>query len=132
MFEEKETASAGNTGGGKVTAASTSFFTEHNTTERKKIQAVLAILPIGEDHALTAVELARLLDVSPRSITAAIEKLRRDGHPICASCYTPMGYYIAETREELRRYLMRLNRRISNVQRTRDALAAQAGPMEGR
>lgn len=77
---------------------------------------VLAVMPRGRAKGVTVAQLAVAVadlqarrqarygslhagPAAQRKIRAAVESLRRDGHPICA---TPEdGYFLAETDEEL-------------------------------
>lgn len=85
-------------------------------------QRLLLVLPRGAANAIPGRDLVKLLGLDDlRQLTALIEQLRRDGVPVCASCSDPRGYYIAETPEELERYLRSLDRRLSNIRATRSA-----------
>ena len=77
----------------------------------------------GAGNALTAGELAQLLGAKhQRDITKAIERERLAGAPICASNETGrQGYFLASDADEMRRFVLCLTRRISNVSRTLEA-----------
>lgn len=84
------------------------------------------LLP-GKVNARTGSDLAKLCGCDPREITAQIEKERRAGKPICASCDPEKpGYYLAETAEELQQYCGRLHRRAGEIHKTRRALLKAA------
>lgn len=96
---------------------------------------LLDLLPVGRERAITADELRRLTGArSTRAVTIEIEKLRKSGVPICASCDAARpGFYRPENAEELASYLRSLDRRIRNVMSTRrrlgDALNAMTGQL---
>ena len=77
----------------------------------------------GRDNARTGKELATLLRCDPRDVGKAIERARRQGAPICASCDPELpGYYLAADAEELERYCDSLHRRINEIYKTHAAL----------
>lgn len=79
-------------------------------------------LSTGERNAKTARELCDLLHLEKRELTAAIERERRQGSPICASCdRTNPGYYLASSKEEMQRYCNSLARRAKEINRTKKA-----------
>lgn len=80
------------------------------------------LLSPGKDNARTAKELARALKCTNRDITAAIERERRNGAAICASCGSVPGYYLAANAEELETYCNRLKSRAIEIFKTRKAL----------
>ena len=81
----------------------------------------------GRENARTARYLARLLHCHQRDITAGIERERRAGQPIIASC-DPLqpGYYLAENAEELLLYCRKLNHRAGEIGITSRALSEAA------
>ena len=83
---------------------------------------IAEMLSVGAENAITARELATCFETSVRDITTAIERERRDGQPICASCGEKPGYYLAAGTEELQRYCNRLHRRAGEMYKTRAAL----------
>lgn len=90
-------------------------------------------LLIGKENARTGKDLARALNCDIRDISAGVERERRQGQPIIASCDPELpGYYLAETAEELQEYCNRLNHRAGEIHKTRRALleAAQDLPAE--
>ena len=85
---------------------------------------LLDFLPVGRENAVTARELASLLDMTGRDISRQVERLRAEGVPVCASCDSARpGYYLSESPEDLERYISSLDRRLRAVRRTRAALA---------
>lgn len=85
---------------------------------------IYELLMIGEQNATTAKDLARILNTDRRSISILVERERRAGLPICATCdsKTP-GYFIPETREDMQRYCKRLEHREREIALTRQACA---------
>ena len=77
----------------------------------------------GRENARTGKELAGLLHCSTREISEGIERERRQGQPICASCDPEMpGYYLAASAEDLERYCRALHKRAGEIHKTRRAL----------
>ena len=96
-------------------------FCEHSTT-RKRVRQVCDYLLTGAENALDAKTLARLLECDRRSVTQRIERERRRGMPICAAVDgESRGYFLAADADELARYVRALDRRISEVKKTRNA-----------
>lgn len=83
---------------------------------------VFELLDTGEQNARSARELAKLIGTNRRSISILVERERRAGKPICATCdsKTP-GYYIPATREDMERYCKRLHHRAGEIFKTRAA-----------
>lgn len=83
---------------------------------------IYEVLGKGAENAITGKEICKLLDISARDLTAAIEQERREGKPICASTDRKNpGYYLAATREEMRRYCKSLFHRAGEIHKTRKA-----------
>lgn len=83
------------------------------------------LLGEGERSARTGKELAKLLGVQPRDISQAVERERRQGKPICATCdKANPGYYLAEYREDMQHYCDRLHHRAGEIYKTRAACLA--------
>ena len=83
---------------------------------------IFELLDTGEQNARTARELAKLTGTNRRSISILVERERRAGKPICATCdSTTPGYYIPATREEMERYCRRLQQRAGEIYKTRAA-----------
>ena len=81
----------------------------------------------GKENARTGKDLARALNCDIRDISAGIERERRQGQPIIASCDPEQpGYYLAETAEELTQYCNRLHHRAGEIYKTRSALLETA------
>lgn len=80
------------------------------------------LLGTGADSARTGKELAQVLNCTTRDIARAVERERRSGAPICASCDKPKGYYLAETEEDLEAYCAMLRHRAGEIFKTRRAM----------
>ena len=90
---------------------------------------VAEYLGTGKAEAVTAKDLCKALGIRPRDLSRQIERERRAGAPICASCNASApGYYLASSGGELADYVRSLDRRIKEVKRTRDALAGAVDP----
>ena len=77
------------------------------------------LLLTGENNPTTAKVLCRLTGFKHRELTAQIERERRQGQPICASCdNTRPGYYLAADRNEMRSYCSRLSHRLNEIAET--------------
>ena len=88
-----------------------------------KQEMIHEFLKTGAENATTGRELATLLNCDIRDITAAIERERRAGYPICASSGGDNpGYYLAADKEELQRYCNMMHRRAAELYKTRQAL----------
>jgi hypothetical protein len=85
------------------------------------------ILGTGRGAALTGTDLSNLLGLKVRELTRIIEQERREGHPICASCTRPQGYYLPQDDTEVEGYCRSLAHRMMELQRTYDAVAASKG-----
>lgn len=76
----------------------------------------------GAASPITSKELCKVLKIDKRTLTATIERERRQGSPICASCDTHNpGYYLAENKNEMQRYCNSLHRRAAEIYKTRAA-----------
>lgn len=82
---------------------------------------VYEILLVGEEHAQTGRELCSILKITARELTAAIERERKAGKPICANTSTNQGYYIAPDKEAMESYCKSLQRREKSIAETRKA-----------
>lgn len=83
---------------------------------------IFELLDTGERNAHTARELAKLTGTNRRSISILVERERRAGKPICATCdRTTPGYYIPATRGDMERYCRRLQHRAGEIYKTRAA-----------
>lgn len=76
-------------------------------------QAVLELLPRGEQRKRSASEIAPLLDLDKRDVQSVVSKLIKKGIPVVAKRngkYSERGYYIATTEEERTKGLISLKR----------------------
>ena len=85
---------------------------------------VASVLSEGRKNALTGREIKCLLALKDgRDVTALVERERRGGVPICATCDSKRpGYYLPQTPGELEAYNHSLRRRIRNITSTLDAM----------
>lgn len=82
---------------------------------------IFEVLSEGAENAQTGKDLCVLLNLTARDLTAAVEKERRQGKPICASTGPNPGYYLAATQDEMRRYCDSLQHREREIRKTRNA-----------
>ena len=80
---------------------------------------IFELLSIGSENAQTGKELCKLLNITARELTEAIERERREGRPICANTGSNPGYFLAANQTEMQRYCNSLNRRAGEIQKTR-------------
>ena len=99
---------------------------------------IFEMLSEGAENARTGREICQILNITPRDLTAAITRERREGQPICASTGKNPGYFLAANREEMQRYCKSLLHRAGEIHKTRraciktiDALPG-SDPEEGR
>lgn len=86
--------------------------------------SIVDYLSTGKENARTARELADEIGIrKTRPITLAIERARREGHPICAAVSGfYLGYYLAEDQAELKKYCYRLQHRAGEILTTSAAM----------
>lgn len=82
---------------------------------------IYEVLGKGQAAAKTCNEIAKLLNLSARQVTAAIQKERAGGKPICAATGINPGYYIPETAADMIQYCKQLKHREMEIERTRRA-----------
>lgn len=74
------------------------------------------LLPVGRAGALTARQLADLLETTPREVTRSIEAARRRGVPICSSVDPDNGgNYLAADADELAAYIWEREQRAQHI-----------------
>lgn len=79
------------------------------------------LIRTGRPNAITSQELAHRLDTDERSIRLLIRDMIADGVPVASSNAKPMGFFIAETREEAEQYMGTLKSRlVEDAYRRRD------------
>lgn len=84
---------------------------------------IAELLSVGAENPTTGKELAAVIGCDIRDITAAVERERREGQPICANMRGEnAGYYLAASPEELQSYCNRLHHRAAELYKTRQAL----------
>ena len=83
---------------------------------------IYELLTEGAENARTGRELAAVLGMNIRDITAQVEAERRAGKPICAATGEKPGYFLPANTEELQRYCDALKSRAIEVFKTRQAL----------
>lgn len=81
-------------------------------TDNKFAKRVYDLIPSGEANAITAAELANILQVPWRIITATIHFLRCKDFYIC-SC--GKGYFRPENNDELRHFVMMMRSRRKHI-----------------
>ena len=79
------------------------------------------ILSEGAENAIPGREICELLKINIRELTAAIERERRAGIPICASTGKPYGYFLANSKAEMDSYCNSLRHRAGELFKTRRA-----------
>ena len=83
---------------------------------------VFEVLSEGAENARTGKELCTFLGITARDLTAAIERERRAGKPICASNdRAHPGYYLAADKKEMQKYCSSLYHRAGEIHATRNA-----------
>lgn len=85
------------------------------------LREIETFIPEGHDSPITARELGKLTGATVRNVTAAIQKKRRAGVPICANRNENPGYFIAVSAEEMRDYCGRLKHEEAELRKTRRA-----------
>ena len=85
---------------------------------------IFEMLSEGAENARTGKEICNLLNITARDLTAAIERERRAGKPICASTGSNPGYYLAANQDEMQRYCRSLLHRAGEIHKTRNACIA--------
>lgn len=82
-------------------------------------------LETGAENAITGRDLATMTGLNQRAIQHTVERERRAGWPICASCNGEHpGYFMAANKAELEQFCRSLFHRAGEVHKTRKALMA--------
>ena len=89
------------------------------------------LLLTGEENAIPGREICGLLGITLRELTAAVEKERRAGKPICAASGRHPGYFLPANRAEMERYCGRLLHRAGELHKTRRACLAAMNSLPG-
>ena len=82
---------------------------------------IFEVLAEGAENARTGKEICKLLNITACDLTAAIERERRQGQPICASTGSTPGYFLAANQDEMQRYCNSLMHRAGEIHKTRRA-----------
>lgn len=86
---------------------------------------IFEFLSEGAENARPGKEICKMLNISARDLTAAIERERRAGKPICASTDPKNpGYFLAANQAEMQRYCNSLFHRAGEIHATRKACLA--------
>ena len=94
---------------------------------------IAEILKKGEQNARTGREICSELKLNPRSLTLLIERERRAGEPICATCKgNAPGYFLAADKQEMQTYINRLHHRAGEIYKTRRACMKAAAALPER
>ncbi len=107
---------------GKVEQAAGAALSVPDYTMRRG--AVSSLLLTGAENAITGREIKRIMGIKDgREISFMVERERRGGVPICASCdgKNP-GYYLPGSPRDLEKYTVSLQRRITAITATLEAL----------
>ena len=72
-------------------------------------------LSIGEQNAITAKELARLLGLNEREITYTVNALRKKGVLICSN--TQSGFWLPADDTDIKDFVGQMNSRIIDMQK---------------
>lgn len=86
---------------------------------------IFEFLSEGAENARTGKVICKMLNITARDLTAAIERERRQGKPICASTDPKNpGYFLAANQAEMQRYCNSLYHRAGEIHATRRACLA--------
>ena len=72
-------------------------------------------LSVGEQNAITAKDLARLLGWNERDVTITINALRKQGELICSS--TQSGFWLPADDRDVEQFVRQMQGRIKDMQR---------------
>lgn len=90
------------------------------------------LLVKGKSNAIPGRQLTDQLELDTRALTKQEERERQIGKPICAvTTGTDKGYYLAADAEELSQYCRSFDRRLKNLQKTRNAVVDTLNRMTG-
>ena len=99
------------------------MFTEADRTIKESLKDILCY---GKQNAVKGSKLAEIMGVrDDRMIRRAIRELIEEGVPVASSVHEPMGFYLANTEEEVGEYTSNLKARIhENQTRLNDFMVA--------
>ncbi len=125
MPQTQETRSDAATPGREMEAAalgSAAAPTKNSTRPSGKRQAFLVsdFLQTGEGNALTARHLKDILHCDSRTLRRLIEQERRQGIPILSN--TQSGYYLAGSKDEIKKFIRSMRHRALEILRTAAAV----------
>ena len=72
-------------------------------------------LSVGEENAITAKDLARLLGWNERDVTITVNALRKHGELICRN--TQSGFWLPADDEDIMSFVRQMNGRIKDMQK---------------
>lgn len=75
---------------------------------------LMDFLSTGEDNAITARELSRLLKMSLRDVTVTVNALRKSGEIICSS---GEGFYLPADDTDVKNFVRNMESRIADMRR---------------
>lgn len=75
----------------------------------------------GNSNSIHSRELQRVFQIDGRNLRRKINRLRQDGVPICSD---NTGYYYAETEQEVRNTVFRLNELSTKIGRAKDGMVS--------
>lgn len=89
-------------------------------------------LGVGKESAITASDIVAALNLGDtRVVSQMAEDARRAGIPLCASCGSNPGYYIAADVDEFAAYVCSLMRRLRELTKTLNACLNTLDKMSG-
>ena len=80
----------------------------------KKTLNLIDFLSVGEENAVTAKELSKILNWSTREVTIAVNALRKKGEIICSS---GNGFYLPCDDADIRNFVRQMNSRITDMRK---------------
>ena len=80
---------------------------------------VVDLIPVGKNHRVNTGYLRSMTGLDAAEVRREINRARSDGTPICSD---GDGYYIAETSDEIKNSIRRINARIHKQIRAREGL----------
>lgn len=90
---------------------------------------VLFFIPKGKHNAIPQFELCKLTGLKPRELKEIITKLRKK-HPICSKQTQGGGYWIAESRAEVKEFIDMIKARKAGYSRTISSMYGRMYEME--
>lgn len=79
---------------------------------RKNVLNLIDFLSVGEENAVTAKELSKILNWNTREVTIAVNALRKQGEIICSS---GNGFYLPSDDSDVRCFIRQMNSRIADM-----------------